>query len=82
MFTWALLDALKHGDTSGDGIIELSELAAYVQDLVPSLNIETCRERGVRGVVPMLLPERFAAYRQSARFGSRGENFVIARQLP
>ena len=58
-----------------------------MQDLVPSLNIETCRERGdpppvsQRGVVPMPLPERFAAYRQSARFGSRGENFVIARQL-
>jgi hypothetical protein len=31
---WALIDALFHGDTNGDGLIELSELAAHVQNTV------------------------------------------------
>jgi hypothetical protein len=36
VFTWALIDALFHGDTNGDGLIELSELAAYVDNSVPN----------------------------------------------
>jgi hypothetical protein len=28
LFTWALLDALRKGDTNGDRLIELSELAS------------------------------------------------------
>lgn len=33
----ALLDALRDGDTNANGIIELSELVARVQALVPKL---------------------------------------------
>src|SRR5262249_23712903 len=37
IFTWALLDALRNGDTNGNGKIELSELVTYVQNAVPKL---------------------------------------------
>src|SRR5689334_2959583 len=40
VFTWALLDALRNGDTDANGTIELSELAAHVQNLVPKLGAE------------------------------------------
>jgi hypothetical protein len=36
-FTHAILEALKHGDTNGNGTIELSEIVAYVQNEVPKL---------------------------------------------
>jgi hypothetical protein len=35
VFTYAALHALHHGDTSGNGVIEVSELVAYMQDRVP-----------------------------------------------
>src|SRR5262249_55440429 len=35
VFTWAVLEALRKGDTSGNGLIELNELVAYVQSAVP-----------------------------------------------
>ena len=35
VFTWALLDALRHGDRNGDNLIEVSELVSHVQDQVP-----------------------------------------------
>ena len=35
VFTCALLDALKNGDTNGDGYIQLSELVTHVQNMVP-----------------------------------------------
>jgi len=31
LFTWAILDALRHGDRNGNGLIEVSGLAAHVQ---------------------------------------------------
>jgi hypothetical protein len=37
VFTWALLDALKHADRNGNDFIELSELVARVQDQVPKV---------------------------------------------
>ena len=40
VFTWALIDALRHGDTDGDGLIELPELVAHVQDAVPKISEE------------------------------------------
>src|SRR5262249_17832429 len=36
-FTWAVLDALRHGDTNGNGLIELSELVAHVETVVPRI---------------------------------------------
>jgi hypothetical protein len=40
VFTWALLDALRNGDTNNNGTIELSELVAHVQALVPKISQE------------------------------------------
>jgi uncharacterized caspase-like protein len=77
VFTWSLLDALRNGDRNGNGTIELSELVAHVQDQVPKISAKL-HGRGraataARGVLD--------AY-QSARFGSRGEDFAIVRQVP
>jgi WD40 repeat protein len=88
LFTWAVLDALRNGDTGGNGIIELSELAAHVQSLVPKLTDEMRRhgtsDVGKRAAFTVPVPEAAAPYstfRQSARFGSRGENFSVVRRL-
>jgi uncharacterized caspase-like protein len=35
LFTWAVLDALRNGDTNDNGQIELSELVAHVQSAIP-----------------------------------------------
>lgn len=88
IFTWALLDALKNGDTNGNGVIELSELVAHVQAEVPRRAAELRGgrapdqpERGARPVSDTGDVARYAAFRQSARFGSRGENFAVVRRL-
>jgi hypothetical protein len=73
-FTWAVLDALRNGDTNGNGLIELSELVAHVQTVVPRI-----AARGGGGQVVASEP---AGEKQAARFGSRGEDFVVARRLP
>ena len=77
LFTWALLDALRNGDTDRNGTIELSELVAHVQTLVPQLAAElggagrtTAAVRGATTFDP-----------QTARFGSRGEDFVLVNRL-
>jgi len=64
LFTWALLDALHHGDIDGNGSIDLIEIVAHVQKRVPEL--------AAKAAVPG----------QSARFGSRGENFALVNKLP
>lgn len=75
VFTWALLDALRNGDRNANGTIELSEIVAHVQDQVPRISA-SLNGRG-----------RAAAARdatgdsQSARFGSRGEDFILADRL-
>jgi uncharacterized caspase-like protein len=69
VFTWAVLDALRKGDRNGDGLIELSELAAHVQNVVPKVVADI----GANG--------QAGSEKQAARFGSRGEDFVIARRL-
>jgi hypothetical protein len=92
IFTWAVLDALKNGDANSNGTIELSELAGHVQDLVPKLSTEMRSEvpkadklnKTERAALTIPVPEdtnRSTAYSQSARFGSRGENFVVAKTL-
>ena len=73
--TWAVLDALRNGDTNGNGLIELSKLVAHVQTAVPRI----AAKGGGRGQAVASEP---AGERQSARFGSRGEDFVVARRLP
>src|SRR5215467_7243671 len=76
VFTWALLDALKNGDRNGDGLIELSELVAHVQDQVPKI-AATLNGRGRAAVAARGSTDD----RQSARFGSRGEDFPLVRRL-
>jgi WD40 repeat protein len=83
IFTWALLDALQNADTNANGTIELSELAAHVQNLVPKLGIELGSP--TRGFVVVGPAESTTGASppvvQAARFGARGEDFVIARRL-
>jgi hypothetical protein len=74
-FTWAVLDALRHGDANGNGLIELSELVAHVQAAVPKI----AAKGGGRGQAVASTP---LGEKQAARFGSRGEDFALARRLP
>jgi hypothetical protein len=75
IFTWALLDALRKGDRNGNGFIELSEIVAHVQAEVPGLAAKLKRPGRA---APVLEPE---LGKQSPRFGSRGEDFVVVRRL-
>jgi uncharacterized caspase-like protein len=73
VFTSALIEALHHGDRNGDGFIQVSELAAYVQERVPEL--------AAGGAARAAFAARGSAGGgQSARFGSR-EDFVLTRRL-
>ncbi len=74
IFTSALIDALHHGDRNGDGLIEVSELAAHVQELVPKLVADGKGRRGVtvRGA---------GGGSQSARFGTTGGDFAVVSQV-
>jgi WD40 repeat protein len=76
IFTWALLDALKNGDRNGNGSIELSELVAHVQDGVPQISARL-KGRGHAAVAA----RGSTSDRQSARFGSRGEDFALVKRL-
>ncbi|WP_316195626.1 MULTISPECIES: caspase family protein [unclassified Bradyrhizobium] len=88
LFTWAILDALKHGDRNGNGLIEVSELAAYVQSLTPDLSETVDRQQlpsleEARGALAMMQTriELRSGYRQSARLGSEGEDFSLVEQI-
>ncbi len=71
VFTWAVLDALRKGDTNGNGLIELSELVRHVQSVVPNV---------AAGMVRAATTEPVFG-KQAARFGSRGEDFALAHRL-
>jgi WD40 repeat protein len=77
VFTYALLDGLHRGDSNGNGLIELSELVAHVQNQVPKFSAEL----GGRGV-STIMARGFKDDRQSVHFGSTGEDFAIVRRLP
>jgi uncharacterized caspase-like protein len=76
VFTWSLLDALKNGDRNGNNTIELSELVAHVQDQVPKI-ATVLNGRGVAAIAV----RGSTGDGQSARFGSRGEDFALTRRL-
>jgi WD40 repeat protein len=76
VFTFALMDALRHGDSSGNGMIELTELVSHVQSLVPKLSAEL-NGRGLS----MVALRGFKDDKQSAHFGSTGEDFALVRRL-
>jgi hypothetical protein len=79
VFTFAVLDALRNGDRDGNGMIDLNELVTFVQDRVPKLAAELGGTG--RAAVVVTRSIRGDDDRQSAKFGSRGENFVLARRL-
>lgn len=74
VFTSAVIDSLYRGDLNDDGNISLSELVIHVQNLVPRLinDPEARAEVARRGEI---------GGEQSARFGSRGEDFLLVRRL-
>ena len=74
IFTWAILDALKHGDRNGNGKIELSELVAHVQSEVPALAARLGGQGRSATATPVF-------GRQSARFGSRGGDFSLVEKM-
>jgi WD40 repeat protein len=76
LFTYAVLDALRNGDANGNGSIELSELVAHVQALVPKL----AADLGGAGRSAFAGP-RPSTLHQAARFGSRGEDFPLVGRL-
>jgi uncharacterized caspase-like protein len=76
VFTWALIDALFHGDTNGDGLIELSELSAHVESTVPTITAEM-NGRGAAEVIAEIIREKH----QTAHFGYTGGDFPVVRRL-
>jgi WD40 repeat protein len=86
VFTYAVLDAFRAGDRDDSGAIDLVELVAHVQKRVPELAAALdCRadDRGaaVRPPLPVTTSVVAPAFRQAARFGSRGDNFIIGRKV-
>jgi WD40 repeat protein/uncharacterized caspase-like protein len=81
VFTWALLDALRNGDANGNGTIELLEFAAHVQDRVPRISAELQGLGRAAVAIAVRATASTAPTAQTARFGSRGENFAVARKL-
>ena len=47
MFTYALLDAFNHADVNNDGMIEISELADYIDQKVPDYSYKAFKLRQI-----------------------------------
>lgn len=47
VFTYALLDGLQAADTNGNGLIEVTELAAFVDQKVPDLSYQAFKMRQI-----------------------------------
>lgn len=47
VFTYALLDALEHADINKNGLIEVSELADYIDQKVPDFSFEAFKLRQI-----------------------------------
>ncbi|MGO9544231.1 MAG: hypothetical protein ACLPPF_05495 [Rhodomicrobium sp.] len=92
VFTAALIEALHKGDSNGNGKIEISELAAYVEDRVPVLAAhidDLATKKGIKraakakGAARAAIAMRgFNDEKQSAHFGSTGEDFAVVSRLP
>ena len=61
-----MLDALRHGDTNGDGVIELHEIVDHVQKVVPGI------AHGLARAVSSAEPVWGV---QTPRFGPAGRGF-------
>jgi WD40 repeat protein len=83
VFTYAVLEAFRKGDTDGNGEIDLVKLAAHVQKRVPEIAAAVGATATPRGAATkpadQIETSPSSIFRQSARFGSRGDNFVIGR---
>lgn len=85
VFTYAVLEAFRKGDLDSNGALDLNELVSYVQKRVPELSSAFGGSGEARGALtrPADAPGVTAPlFRQSARFGSRGDNFVLGRVVP
>lgn len=82
VFTYALIDALHKGDANNNGQIELSELAAYTERRVPELAKELHEYGGVVKGIAITAMRGAKGSKQSAHFGSTGEDFTLAARLP
>jgi WD40 repeat protein len=47
VFTYAILDALDHGDVNKNGLIEVSELADYIDQKVPDISFDAFKLRQI-----------------------------------
>jgi len=82
VFTYALMEALHKGDINGNGRIEVTELAAYVERRVPELFTELKANGWVIKGVSLLAPRGAGGDEQTAHFGSTGGDFSIVARLP
>jgi WD40 repeat protein len=82
VFTYALMEALHEGDTNNDGIIELTELVAHVEKRVPELVAELDKYGGVVKGIAVTAMRGASGDKQSAHFGSTGEDFALVARLP
>ena len=83
VFTYALIEALHHGDTNTNGKIELSELVAHVEKRVPELFAELKANGGVvKGVAATARGGEGGDDIQAAHSGSTGEDFSLVARLP
>ena len=82
VFTYAVIEALRKADTNNNGKIELTELAAHVQKRVPELIGEMDKSGGTVKGVAVVAMRGAQGDRQSARFGSTGEDFAVVARLP
>jgi hypothetical protein len=76
------MEALHEGDTNNNGKIELTELAAHVQKRVPELVAELGERGGVVKGAAVVAMRGAEGDRQSAQFGSTGEDFALVARLP
>ncbi len=82
VFTYALMEALHKGDSNNNGKIELTELVAHVEKRVPELVAELGEHGGVVKGAAVVAMRGAEGDKQSAHFGSTGEDFAIAARLP
>lgn len=85
VFTYALMEALGKGDSNHNGTIETTELAAHVEKRVPEIAAELSGNgRAVKSIatLTMVTARGTGEGKQSAHFGSTGEDFTLVGRLP
>jgi hypothetical protein len=70
VFTSAVIDALHHGDSNGNGLIEVSELVVHVQTMVPKLTASgEARAAVPRGAAPVTHDMHLNVFLANKRLG-------------